>query len=164
MVGDHPAEVARLIVSSDLSRALALTGILLATVTACSAVDSGPTQKSDATMCLDGLALPVTSGAQIFLDPSRIPDLRTQAFAVLDSQSPDARITESAHDVARKMVLVIDTVEGLDPDAGLGLLGSGLDGLATLSGPLGDLADAHSTLAEACSSVGVTPSPSTTAV
>lgn len=149
---------------SDLRNSLAATGALVLLLSACSAVDSSPSQKSDATMCLDGLALPVTSGAQIFLDPSRIPNLRTQAFAVLDSEAPDSRVTEAAHDVARKMVLVIDTVEGLDPDAGLGLLGSGLEGLAVLSGPLEDLADAHAALAEACSSLDLSPSPSTTAV
>lgn len=159
MVGEAPL--------TGLSRR-ALAGsaavVVAVTLSACGSVAGGPTQKSNEVMCLDGLALPVTSGAQIFLDPQRIPDLRTQALAVLDSEAPDADVTESAHDVARKMIIVIDTVEGLDPDAGLGLLGSGLDALATLATPMEQLAGAHSGLAEVCSALDVTPSPSTSAV
>lgn len=143
---------------------LALVGSTVIALSGCGTSVAGPVEKSNEVMCLDGLALPVTSGAQIFLDPQAIPDLRAQAFAVLDSTAPDQAITNSAHDVARKMIIVIDTVEGLDPGPGLGLLGSGLDALSTLGQPLSDLSEAHAGLAEACGDLGVTPSPSTTGV
>lgn len=149
------------------SRLILLPTVLCALAvlcTGCQSSASGPVEKSNDVMCLDGLALPVTSGAQVFLDPEVIPDLRAQAFAVLDSTAPDPEITDSAHDVARKMIIVIDTVEGLDPGAGLGLLGSGLDALSTLGQPLSDLSDAHMGLAEACSALDVSPSPSVSSV
>lgn len=153
-----------LIASSSRGRA-ALAAVLVAVMlTGCSVAASGPTPKSNSVMCLDALALPVTSGAQAFIDPDRLSGLRTQALAVLDAEAPDAEVTGAAHDVARKMIIVVDTVEGLDPDAGLGLLGSGLDALSTLGQPLSDLADAHAALLEACLKVDATSSPSTTSI
>lgn len=152
------------VLSSRLTVFPALLGAVALLATGCASAASGPVEKSNEVMCLDGLALPVTSGAQVFLDPEAIPDLRAQAFAVLDSTAPDQQVTDSAHDVARKMIIVIDTVEGLDPGPGLGLLGSGLDALSTLSQPLSDLSDAHTGLAEACSALDVSPSPSVSSV
>jgi hypothetical protein len=144
--------------------ALGVAAALGLALSGCSTAIGAPTEKSNEVMCLDGLALPVTSGAQVFLDPDGIPELRTQALAVLDSTAPDPEITEAAHDVARKMIVVIDTVEGLEPGPGLGLLGSGLDALSVLGQPLSDLSDSHMGLVEACSDVGVTPSPSVSSV
>ena len=104
---------------------------------------------------------PVFIGAS----PETIPDLRAQSRAVLDSRAPDPKVTESAHDVARKVILLLDTAEGLPADSSLGLLGSGLDALASLAKPIDDVVTAQGNLISVCSEVTGTasPSPSVTA-
>lgn len=138
----------------------------LMSLAGCGAIGAtAPVEKSNEVLCLDALGLPVTSAVQLFASPETIPDLRAQSRAVLDSRAPDPKVTESAHDVARKVILLLDTAEGLPADSSLGLLGSGLDALASLAKPIDDVVTAQGNLISVCSEVTGTasPSPSVTA-
>ena len=119
-------------------------------------------------MCVDALALPVRSAAELLLDPDRLPELRNRAFAVLDTTAEDDEITAAAHDVALKTVALIDVAEATIDTSGdpLAMLGSGLDALADLAQPLQDVVTAETELTEVCLRVvgPVTPSPSSSAV
>jgi len=130
--------------------AWAMPGVLVA---GCSATEAqSQPEISNAAMCLDALALPVTSAVELLLDTERLPEIRRQAFAILDVTSPDAEVTAAAHDVALKSVAVIDAAESVVAESGdaLGLLGSGLESLSALVGPVDDAIAAEAALAEVC--------------
>lgn len=143
---------------------VATAGILL--LAACSASEPtvAPTPKANSAMCIDALALPIRSAAQLLLDPERLPELRNRAFAVLESTAENDEITAAAHDVALKTVAVIDVAEATVDMSGdpLAMLGSGMDALSELAQPLDELMSAETELTEVCVRVvgPVTPSPS----
>lgn len=148
-----PATMEERLFSSPSLR-LCVVVLAVTTVTACSGGTTGAstTERPNSVLCLDALALPVTSATQLLLAADRLPQLRSQAYEILEFTAPDPEVTEGAHAVALKTVAVIDAAESLlaDSEDPLGLLSSGLSGLAELSGPLQDLMTAQMALTDSC--------------